>query len=217
MTTKSFKKPRKIQTSSRSRTALPRQLATSPKPSKSMGKSADARQSRGPRRTAHHKRNGETSEWIRVGLLLVGFVTAVLIAVHFLGGTGTPSAPTASGNQPSENTSTPGSNVSGTTGGINSVSSTPGVSNFPANWPPMIDTAQALKISPAALLSDLQSGQTVAQIAQAQHVDIATVNTAYLRGVKESLSQFTSDQSRIDQAYQKEQQGVQNGKYDLLG
>jgi hypothetical protein len=217
MTTKSFKQPRKIQAPTRSRTALPRQLVTSPKPCQSVGKSADARHARVPQRTTRHKRNEGTSEWIRVGLLLAGFITAVIIAVHFLGGTGTPSASTASGNQPAENTSTPGSSISGKAGNTDPVSSTPGVSNFPQNWPPMIDTAQALGISPATLLSDLQSGETVVQIAQAQHVDIATVNAAYLRGVKDSLSQFTSDQSRIDQACQKEQQNMQNGTYDLLG
>jgi hypothetical protein len=140
------------------------------------------------------------NEWIKAGLLLAGFVVAIILAVHVIGGAHAAPSPTASAN----GTQTPGSggNSGGPSGGYT---------------PPVVDTAQALGISPATLLADIQSGETVPQIAQAQNVALATVNAAYLRGVQEQIAQLEQQGGRGNpDLYQREQQQVQNGQYDML-
>lgn len=52
--------------------------------------------------------------------------------------------------------------------------------------------ATALKVTPGALEADLAKGQTVAQIASAQKVSIADVNTAYLGAAHGLLAQAVS-------------------------
>jgi DNA helicase TIP49 (TBP-interacting protein) len=83
--------------------------------------------------------------------------------------------------------------------------------------------AKKLGITPATLHSDLQSGQTVAQIAQHQHVALDGtngLNAAYLAAVKQQLDHAVANK-QITQAvssslYQMVQQGVQSGRYILL-
>jgi hypothetical protein len=78
----------------------------------------------------------------------------------------------------------------------------------------------ALKMSTATLGADLAAGQTIPQIAQAQHVDLSTVNNAYLTAAKAALASavgsgtLTQDQSNA--AYAKLQQAVANGRYPPL-
>jgi hypothetical protein len=82
------------------------------------------------------------------------------------------------------------------------------------------DVAAALKMSPQALDKELASGKTIPQIAQAQHVPLSDVNTAYLAATKTQLDkavasgQITKEQQ--DAAYQKLQQAVQMGHYPFL-
>jgi hypothetical protein len=80
--------------------------------------------------------------------------------------------------------------------------------------------AQALGITLATLASDLSAGQTIAQIAKARKVDLATVSAAYLGAVKTFLAQdvssglITSEQSEY--AYNYIAQAVSGGHYPLL-
>ena len=80
--------------------------------------------------------------------------------------------------------------------------------------------AGALKISTATLEADLAAGQTIAQIAQAQHVDISAVNSAYLNAAKAALASAVSGgaltQAQSDAAYSRLQQVVASGHYPLL-
>jgi hypothetical protein len=80
--------------------------------------------------------------------------------------------------------------------------------------------AGALKLSPATLESDLSSGQTVAQIASAQHVRISDVNAVYLTAVQTQLKAAVTrgliTQSQSHDAYSAIQRAVSNGKYPLL-
>jgi len=52
-----------------------------------------------PRRRSFSGRNEGMNDWVKAGLLLVGIVVAVIIAVHFIGGSSTPSS-TNNGNPP---------------------------------------------------------------------------------------------------------------------
>lgn len=80
--------------------------------------------------------------------------------------------------------------------------------------------AGALKISTATLQADLAAGQTIPQIAQAQHVDISAVNSAYLNAAKAALASAVSSgaltQDQSNAAYSMLQQAVANGHYPLL-
>ena len=80
--------------------------------------------------------------------------------------------------------------------------------------------AGALKLSPATLESDLKSGQTVAQIASAQHIPISDVNAVYLTTVQNQLTAAVKGgkmtQSQADDVYTKVKNAVANGKYPLL-
>jgi len=80
--------------------------------------------------------------------------------------------------------------------------------------------AGAVNLPPATLEQDLASGQSVAQIAAAQHVSLETVNAAYLGAVqtqlKSAVSNGTITQSQSDAAYSQIQGAVSRGKYPLL-
>lgn len=80
--------------------------------------------------------------------------------------------------------------------------------------------AGALNLPVATLESDLAAGQTIPQIAQAQKVDINTVNTAYLNAVKSQLAQAVSSgaltQAQSDTFYSRIQQAATAGHYPLL-
>ncbi len=80
--------------------------------------------------------------------------------------------------------------------------------------------AAKLNLSAPTLQSDLASGQTLPQIAAAQHVSIADVNATYLSAVHAQLTTAVSNgaisQQQANQAYTKVQQAVANGHYPLL-
>jgi hypothetical protein len=80
--------------------------------------------------------------------------------------------------------------------------------------------ASALHLSADTLTADLANGQTITQIASAQHVNISTVNTAYLGAAQTQLKQVVSGgmltQAQSDKLYSQLQQAVQSGHYPLL-
>jgi hypothetical protein len=80
--------------------------------------------------------------------------------------------------------------------------------------------ASALHLSADTLTADLAKGQTISQIASAQHVSIDSVNSAYLGAVQTQLKQVVSSgmlsQAQSDMLYSKLQQAVQSGHYPLL-
>ncbi len=80
--------------------------------------------------------------------------------------------------------------------------------------------ARALNLSPAALQSDLTAGQTVSAIASAQHVSLATVNSAYLGAVSDQLKAAVTSgaitQGQSDQLSAVIQQAVAAGHYPFL-
>jgi hypothetical protein len=85
----------------------------------------------------------------------------------------------------------------------------------------VLAVAGALKLKDAAALeSDLASGQTIAQIAAAQHVNLADVNAAYLAAVQDQLKMAvtngTISQAQADTMYHAVQRAVANGIYPLL-
>ena len=73
---------------------------------------------------------------------------------------------------------------------------------------------------PRTLQADLASGQTIPQIAKAQNVPLADVNTAYLDAVRSQLQAavgaHTITQPQADKAYADVQQAVAQGRYPLL-
>jgi len=80
--------------------------------------------------------------------------------------------------------------------------------------------ATTLNMTPQALDQALSSGKTIPQIAQAQNVPLANVNTAYLAAAKTQLDKAVASQQitkeQEDAAYQKLQQAVQAGHYPVL-
>ncbi len=80
--------------------------------------------------------------------------------------------------------------------------------------------AAKLNLTPTALESDLASGQTVAQIASAQHVSLSEVNATYLSAVQGQLKTAVSNgaitQQQSDRIYAMVQQAVSYGRYPLL-
>ncbi len=80
--------------------------------------------------------------------------------------------------------------------------------------------AGAVNLPPATLEQDLASGQSVEQIAAAQHVSLETVNAAYLGAVQTQLKSAVASgmitQSQSDAAYAQIQGAVSHGKYPLL-
>src|SRR5258706_2306963 len=80
--------------------------------------------------------------------------------------------------------------------------------------------AIALHLSADTLTSDLAKGQTISQIASAQHVSIDSVNAAYLGAVQTQLKQVVNSgmlsQAQSDMLYSKLKQAVQSGHYPLL-
>jgi hypothetical protein len=80
--------------------------------------------------------------------------------------------------------------------------------------------AGALHLPAATLELDLSHGQTVAQIAAAQHVNLTDVNAAYLTAVQDQLKMAvtngTMTQPQADKMYQAIQRAVANGRYPLL-
>jgi hypothetical protein len=97
-----------------------------------------------------------------------------------------------------------------------------GLSSLANSARPALEKAVAdkLGITTTTLEANLAAGQTVPQIAQARHIAIADVNSAYLAQVQAMLSQavsggfITQDQSTM--AYQAIQRSVTNGHYPLL-
>ncbi len=80
--------------------------------------------------------------------------------------------------------------------------------------------AGALKLQATDLETQLASGKTVAQIAQAQNVSIDSVNSAYLNAAKSELDKAvtakTITQAQADQVYSKLQSAVAAGNYPGL-
>lgn len=80
--------------------------------------------------------------------------------------------------------------------------------------------AEALKLTPAALQSDLGAGKTVAQLTAAQHVSKSAVDAAYLAAIQDLLKQgaaagaLSPAQSSMATTYI--QQLVAQGHYPLL-
>jgi len=85
-----------------------------------------------------------------------------------------------------------------------------------------IEAAVAVKLNltTQALDADLAAGQTIPDIAKAQHVALSDVNTAYLDAVKAQLAQAVSagllTQQQSDRVYTELQQAVNKGHYPLL-
>lgn len=81
--------------------------------------------------------------------------------------------------------------------------------------------ASELKLPPDVLEKDLASGQTISQIAIAQHVSLADVNVAYLGAVQTQLAAAVADgmvtQAQSDRIYLAIQQAVARGQYPMLG
>ena len=142
----------------------------------------------------------ETREWIFAGSVFVVLILAVVLGIHVIGGGSTSAAARSSfGNRTG--------GFGGAGGGGNAAVTTA--------------VATALGISSDTLTSDLQQGMTVAQIAAAQNVPIATVNTAYLSAAKTlfdaAVTNGTFTQAQADQIYSEQQTQVGNGQYSLLG
>jgi hypothetical protein len=80
--------------------------------------------------------------------------------------------------------------------------------------------ATTLHLTPAALQSDLASGQTIPAIAAAQHVALDAVNQTYLAAVQGQLAQAVKSglvtQAQADQASAMIQGMVAAGHYPLL-
>jgi hypothetical protein len=80
--------------------------------------------------------------------------------------------------------------------------------------------AGAVNLPPATLEQDLASGQTVAQIASAQHVDLSAVNAAYLSAVQNQLKTAVTKgkitQAQASTAYSAIQRAVARGEYPWL-
>lgn len=144
----------------------------------------------------------ETREWVFAGSVFVVLILAVVLGIHVIGGGSTSAA-----GRPSFGNRTGGFGGNGAGGGGNAAVTTA--------------VATALGISSDTLTSDLQQGMTVAQIASAQNVPIATVNTAYLNAAKTlfdaAVTSGTFTQAQADQIYSEQQAEVGNGQYSLLG
>ena len=80
--------------------------------------------------------------------------------------------------------------------------------------------AGAVNLPPATLEQDLASGQTVPQIASAQHVSLAAVDAAYLAAVQTQLKMAVAKgmitQAQSDTAYSAIQRAVSKGQYPWL-
>lgn len=80
--------------------------------------------------------------------------------------------------------------------------------------------ATQLGISASALRSDLQQGQTIQQLAQARHVPLSSVNSAYLNATKSALGRETNSgtitQAQAKAIYNTVQTAANNGYYLLL-
>ena len=80
--------------------------------------------------------------------------------------------------------------------------------------------APTLKLSATTLDSDLNAGQTIAQIAKTQGVSLAAVNTAYETAVqtalKTAVSNGTLTQTQANALLSRVQQAVAAGHYPLL-
>jgi|GEM_PF-5884957 len=80
--------------------------------------------------------------------------------------------------------------------------------------------AASLKLTSTVLTTDLSSGQTLAQVAQAQNVAIADVNTAYVTAVKTQLAAAvtagTITQAQSDTTLADVQSEVAQGEYHFL-
>lgn len=80
--------------------------------------------------------------------------------------------------------------------------------------------ASTLGISTSTLQSDLNGGESLADIAQAQNKQMSDVNTAYLNAVQNELNTLVSagqmTQDQASQIYTQEQTNVNNGQYTYL-
>lgn len=81
--------------------------------------------------------------------------------------------------------------------------------------------AQALGLPVATVQVDLQQGQSVSTIAQAQHVALSAVNTAYLTALHTWTAQAVRagdlSQQQADHLLSLQQQAVEQGVYVFLG
>lgn len=80
--------------------------------------------------------------------------------------------------------------------------------------------AQKLNLSPSTLDSDLAHGQTIQQLASAQHVKLSDVSAAYLSAAQSLLGMAVSDgtitQAQSDFVYQMLSHAVASGHFPLL-
>lgn len=146
---------------------------------------------------ASRKMSKEQSEWLFAGVVFVGLILAVVVGIHVIGGTS---------NTASANRARSSFFGSGGTGSRNSAV--------------VSAVAGALNISTTTLTADLQSGQSVPQIAATQNVSITTVDSAYLSSVQQEFNAEVSSgrlsQSQANQIYSTQQQAVDNGQFPLL-
>jgi hypothetical protein len=80
--------------------------------------------------------------------------------------------------------------------------------------------AKALNLTASQLDTDLASGQTIAQIAQKQGVQLSAVKSAYLQAVQNELNQAVQSgmltQAQSQMIYNQLQMAVQNGFFPML-
>jgi len=131
-------------------------------------------------------------------VVFIGLMLAVVLGIHFIGGSSSTAATTRR----------PGGFSGGSFGGGG------------LNSTVVSAVAGTLGISSSTLTADLQSGQTVPQIAAEQNVSIATVDTAYLNAVQQQFDSLVSSgrftQAQANQFYSQQQQDVNNGQFPLL-
>ncbi len=141
----------------------------------------------------------EQNEWLFAGIVFVGLMLAVIVGIHVIGG---------ASSTPSANRS-PGSFGGG--GGFGGAGRGSAV---------LTAVAGALNISTTTLTTDLQSGQTVPQIAAEQNVSIATVDSAYLSAAQQEFNSLASSgrftAAQASQLYSEQQQEVDSGQFPLL-
>ncbi len=146
------------------------------------------------------KMSKEQSEWLFAGIVFVGLMLAVIVGIKVIGGhSSTPTANRSAGS------------FFGGGGGGGGAGRSSAV---------LTAVAGALNISTTTLTSDLQAGQTVPQIAAAQNISIATVDSAYLSAAQQEFNSLASSgrftQAQATQLYSQQQQDVDSGQFPLL-
>ncbi len=137
-------------------------------------------------------------QWALALGVIILFIGIAAAALHFITNRPTTSANTACNNSfPS---------FTGTSATINQVVQS--------------SMASTLGISPSTLQSDLASGESLADIAQAQNKQMSDVNAAYLNALQNELNTLVSanemTQDQANQLYTQEQTNVNNGQYTYL-